>query len=330
MTLSLEAFSEQKTPTKEKGCEKISPLKEQDGTEDRPHIISNLKDFKKVRKHAGKDQHFVVADNIDLEGAEFEPISLSQGSVFDGRRCVISNLKIDKPETKRVGFFAFSKGIVKNVVLENVKIVGKQSVGGLVGLNNYGKISNSYATGEVNGNGGYPSSVGGLVGENYYGEISKSYAIVKVKGDSEDSVFVGGFVGRNSGKILNSYATGEEVKGRQSVGGFVGYNTGKILNSYATVKVKGDSVATGEAENSVFVGGLVGSNHAGGEISNSYATGDIEGYMFVDGLVGLNYGKISNSYGDANDTEIEKATQGWSREIWDFNVGFSHPQIKMD
>ncbi len=44
-------------------------------------------------------------------------------------------------------------------------------VGGLVGYNNIGTISNSYATGSVNGT----NLVGGLVGYNDTGTISNSF-----------------------------------------------------------------------------------------------------------------------------------------------------------
>jgi hypothetical protein len=56
------------------------------------------------------------------------------------------------------------------------KVVG--AVGGLVGFNNGGEISNSYATASVSGKNG----VGGLVGENG-GSISNSYATGRVNSD---------------------------------------------------------------------------------------------------------------------------------------------------
>ncbi|MFV7791758.1 GLUG motif-containing protein, partial [Aliarcobacter lanthieri] len=73
---------------------------------------------------------------------------------------------------------------IKNIGLENLSITGQSKVGGLVGDNTYGTISNSYASGTVSGN----NYVGGLVGDNVYGKISNSYASGTVSGNN----YVGG------------------------------------------------------------------------------------------------------------------------------------------
>ena len=102
--------------------------------------------------------------------------------------------------------------------------MGENYVGGLVGRNSGGTISNSSATGAVTGT----NSVGGLVGYNE-GTISNSYATGAVIG----TVYVGGLVGYNEGTISNSYATGA-VTGTIRVGGLVGGNlVGSGLISYS-------------------------------------------------------------------------------------------------
>lgn len=74
-------------------------------------------------------------------------------------------------------------------------------VGGLVG-SSYASISNSYATGNVSGS---AVNVGGLVGIQYSGAISQSYATGEVNGPNA-SGSVGGLVGRqNAGTISTSY-----------------------------------------------------------------------------------------------------------------------------
>jgi len=50
-------------------------------------------------------------------------------------------------------------------------VTGEAGVGGLVGGNYVGVVSNSYSTGSVTGN----SSVGGLVGARLYGTVSDSF-----------------------------------------------------------------------------------------------------------------------------------------------------------
>ncbi|MCT7520348.1 beta strand repeat-containing protein, partial [Aliarcobacter cryaerophilus] len=109
----------------------------------------------------------------------------------------------------------------------NGSVNGQDLLGGLVGLNYNGTISNSYATGNVSGHSGIHSHVGGLVGENV-GTISNSYASGNVAGNW----YVGGLVGINIGTITNSYASGN-VAGNFRVGGLVGRNdAGKIENSF--------------------------------------------------------------------------------------------------
>jgi filamentous hemagglutinin family protein len=186
-----------------------------------------------------------------------------------------------------VGGSVSGDGIVGGLVGQNFgsisnayatgSVSGTDYVGGLVGLNT-GSISNVYATGDVSGN----TRVGGLAGQNS-GSISSAYATGSISGRSD---YVGGLAGDNYGSISNAYATGS-VSGTSSyVGGLVGYNGGSISNVYATGSVSGDSQ----------VGGLVGYNLD--SISNAYATGSVSGSNSVGGLVGSNDGSISNTYWD--------------------------------
>ena len=132
-------------------------------------------------------------------------------------------------------------------------VLGYRNAGGLVGAN-YDTISDSHATAAVTSE--FPSTIeqaGGLVGLNERGTISNSYATGDVEGHQD----IGGLVGKNdSGTIEeNSYATGD-VTGRDAttstserVGGLVGLNErGTISNSYATGRVEGHQD----------IGGLVG------------------------------------------------------------------------
>jgi uncharacterized repeat protein (TIGR02543 family) len=83
-------------------------------------------------------------------------------------------------------------------------VTGALDVGGLVGTNDGGVISNSYSTCVVNGD---EFSTGGLVGYNYSGHIYNSYAVGKVSGNG----YVGGLVGEydntvyDGGSITDSY-----------------------------------------------------------------------------------------------------------------------------
>ena len=204
-------------------------------------------------------------------------------AIFEGNGHRISNLYINRPSTSYVGLFGYVRGStagLRNIGLLDVKVTGKKLVGGLVGQNAEGMVSNSYATGAVTGTGFF---VGGLVGWNNQSTVSNSYATGAVRGSRD----VGGLVGGNSGTVSNSYATGA-VTGNEDVGGLVGWsNRSTVSNSYATGAVTGDSE----------VGGLVGYNYYQSKVSNSYATGAVTGTGDrVGGLVGNNNFTIIASY----------------------------------
>ncbi|WP_418185769.1 GLUG motif-containing protein [Aliarcobacter vitoriensis] len=147
---------------------------------------------------------------------------------FDGKGFTISDLYINRPTQDYIGLFGYTNSAtIKNIGLENLSITGQSKVGGLVGDNTYGTISNSYASGTVSGN----NYVGGLVGDNVYGKISNSYASGTVS--SGTNSYIGGLVGVNRGTIENSYASGTVKGGVTNMGGLVGYNSsGTITNSF--------------------------------------------------------------------------------------------------
>jgi len=163
--------------------------------------------------------------------------------------------------------------------------------GGLVGSNK-GTISNSYATGDVNG-GDY---VGGLVGENVAGSTIKgSYATGAVSTSGQRA---GGLVGQHAGTIQDSHATGNVTETGSSatmLGGLVGAQTGtgtSVLRSYAT----GDVTAA----YSLYNGGLIGMSQDGTSVKESYATGQVSSSKsgsYNGGLIGYSSATtIQNTY----------------------------------
>ena len=206
---------------------------------------------------------------------------------FNGNGFTISGLTIDRNDSyDYVGLFGHigADAEIKGVNLTNVNVAGRFNVGGLVGWNNQGEITDSHVSGTVAASEAW---VGGLVGDSA-GLIANSHTDGMVSGDR----IVGGMVGyqRRSGTIINSYSE-SEVGGRHFVGGFVGLNNGLITNSYATGNV-------GDVDSIFTVGGLVGLNsHI---IRNSYASGDVQGHTLVGGLAGDSRGEISDSYASGN------------------------------
>ena len=154
---------------------------------------------------------------------------------------------------------------------------GGVSVGGLVGNNYGGRISNAYATGSVSGT----SRVGGLVGYNLGESISNAYATGSVSGTDNT---VGGLVGyHEGGSISNTYATGS-VSGTSNVGGLVGYGFdygyGEITASfYATTDAQGSSINNGGAATGAFAGNGIGVGKTREELTqaSTFAGWDIAG-----------------------------------------------------
>lgn len=179
------------------------------------------------------------------------------------------------------------------------------SVGGLVGLND-ATITNSFATGTVNGNGA--NDVGGLVGRNT-GTITNCYASGMVNGGNyaDSYQYVGGLVGyhRLSGSIANSFAVGA-VSGTAQCGGFAGtlQGDGSISNCYS----RGD-VTRNSGTNQDF-GGFCGYVSNTVTIQYSYSTGNVfsssgnawgsgDGYAADQGFVGtFNSGSMTSNFFD--------------------------------
>src|SRR5690606_12903209 len=114
--------------------------------------------------------------------------------------------------------------------------------GGLVGVTDGGSINYSYSTGNVDtGMGGM--QVGGLVGSsNTSFSITNSYSTGNVNGDG----FIGGLVGRMdaSSTVSNSYSMGN-VSGNDFVGGLVGRNLGTVTDSYWNTETSGQATSAG-------------------------------------------------------------------------------------
>jgi len=154
--------------------------------------------------------------------------------------------------------------------------------GGLVGENR-GMISRSHASGIVSGEEG----IGGLVGTNISGTVSQCFAMGTVNGGNGKS---GGLVGSNqynNAAIVDSYSTGTvnggsgayaAAGGLLGVNGGTGWGTEMVDNSYSVGKVSGDDA-----------GGLVGWNaNAASTITDSFWDLQTSGVATSQGGIGKN------------------------------------------
>ena len=263
------------------------------------------------------DATAMVVNNADGKNPGFTPIGDNSSNssdtrftgTLDGNGFTISNLYINTT-ANTLGLFGVSNrgAEIQNLGLLDVYIKGENTVGGLIGISDFGTIRNCYVTGNVIG----ASNVGGLMGSTYRGcIITNCYATAAVSGSES----VGGLVGRNprASVITNCYATGN-VAGGDKVGGLVGENNRTIRNCYATGTVTGTSN----------VGGLVGDNNRG-TITNSFWDTDTSGQS-----IGIGAGNL-RGVAASTTTELQAFTSnsiGWSTNNWDFGTINQYPTLR--
>jgi hypothetical protein len=297
--------------------DKFLDVNERLSQENSYYLINDVNDFKQLLAFGQNGTlKFRLTDDLDLDDEPNFYIPYLAGE-FDGNGHKISNLSLNFASISLLGLFGYLApgGKVSGLGINNVNITAAWYVGGLVGANWEGTVSNCYATGSVTRNEsseeGYSNGAGGLVGRSN-GTVSDSYFSGSVTGND----YVGGLVGDNDGTVSNSHSTGS-VAGTWGVGGLVGSNyKGTVSNSYSSANVTGtccwvgglvgdsvhgtvsNSYSTGNVTGGDGAGGLIG-NSSGGYVNNSYSSGNVTGNTSVGGLVGYNYrGSVYNSYWD--------------------------------
>jgi hypothetical protein len=179
-------------------------------------------------------------------GAYMSTYGLS--GTFDGQGHEIRDLFINCPDEFAVGLFAYlmKGGIIKNVGVVNITVVGHNVVGSLLGYNEGGTVYNCYSTGNVTGH----AAIGGLVGRLYDGNIINSYSTGSVTGES--STGIGGLVGQqhSEGTISNCYCSCSVAGGLEfgsgDIGGLVGENYGgPVSSSFWDTETSGQSTSDG-------------------------------------------------------------------------------------
>jgi len=284
------------------------------------------------------DGNYVLDNDIDLTGINFEPIGAmipydsTHGycgfvGYFDGQGYSIRNLYINRPSDLDVGLFgyvgtySYQNNIgspvayqVKNLVLKDISVSGLSNVGGLIGRSRSGYLSifpilNISGNGVISGN----SNVGGLVGDIDGGSIINSNFSGSVSGNYKVGGLIGGIY--NGGILQNSNFSGN-VSGQDETGGLVGSTTDAIPNQtnfvYGSGQIK-NSHSSGTVSGNAYVGGIVGRLAAPGfpissGIETSYSTSNVSGTDYVGGLVGVGTLFINNNYAIGNVTRKSGST----------------------
>ncbi|MBR4767052.1 MAG: hypothetical protein IK085_09870, partial [Clostridia bacterium] len=244
----------------------------------------------------------VLTADIDATGSPWIPIGndvYNYTGIFDGNGHTITGLTFDNSQTDYAGLFGYVKGvsdgdeliggIVRNVGLEGGSVTGNKYVGGVVGYNDGGAVTNCYNTSAVSGK----DNTGGIAGFNN-GIVMNCYNTGAVSCDN--NIAVGGY----DGTVHNDYNTGA-VSGNTGTGGVVGTNNGSVINCYNTGAVSND--------NSNAVGSVVGYDD-GGTVQNGYNTGTVSGNTGTGGVVGINNGTVTSSYYDKDKCSCAGAING--------------------
>jgi hypothetical protein len=278
----------------------------------------------------------------------FSPIGNSTNFTghYDGQDFWIINLFINRTSQDFVGLFGILNGAnIENIGLTNARIYGQNLVGGLIGYQISGTVSNCFFKGIVDG----INNLGGLIGASE-GNVVNSYSEGSVSGEEQ----VGGLIGTNEGNVANSYSSGSvsgdhyvgglvgynfigevsycysvgSINGNNYIGGLIGANEGNVANCYSTGSVTGqnnvgglvgasegnvvNSYSSGSVSGEEQVGGLIGANE--GNVANSYSSGSVSGNYYFGGLVGANDGTVSNCYWDTETSGQENSDGGMGKD----------------
>ncbi len=127
------------------------------------------------------------------------------------------------------GFVGYNNASLSDDYVTGGVSGGAAAAGGFAGWNTAnGTISISAAIGYVTDT-NTASHVGGLIGVNYGGTVSNVYAKGPVSGSGNDA---GGLVGYNTGTISYAYAANLASGTATDIGAFAGYNSGTITDGY--------------------------------------------------------------------------------------------------
>lgn len=240
------------------------------------------------------------------------------------------------------GVLGFSRDDTVRKSHNTGEVTGRDNVGGIAGAQTRGVISSSYNSGAVTAT--RLNNAGGLVGINNKGIIDTSYNKGEVAG-----IRSGGIAGTNEGGVIRQSFNISAVSGGRNVGGVSGINRGLIEDSYnhGTVHSAGYGV--------MHVGGVVGKNDGwqereerkGGKVHRTYSTGEITGRQqgSLGGVIGLNQdgGEVTHSFFDLAASGVTQSDGGESKSTaemqqvstyteWDFEKVWvieesSYPQL---
>ncbi len=298
-----------------------------DGSVDNPYLITNVWELQNMSLDVsanytlGNDINASVTHNWNWNASAgeyhgFEPVgNITHGFTgsLDGQGYNITDLFIKRDSTDNVGLFGYvSHGAVQNVSMIENNFTGNSRVGGLVGNNYYGLVTNCSAAGTVHGE----WVVGGFIGNNDHGTVTYSFTDGNV---SNDEKYTGGFIGNNDRSTVSNCYSHANVSGRSiRTGGFIGHNKvgSTVTNCYST-----GNVWSLFSPPSWSVGGFCGENDE--TISYCFYDNETSNQTYSDGGTGKNTSemKTRSTFTDA----------GWNfTNIWNIAQHISYPYLRRE
>ena len=213
------------------------------GTPDDPYLI--LTEIELAAVNRNPTAAFKLMANLDLKNTRWLTAVVPRfAGRFNGNGFVVSNLTIDgsddlgyaSDKQQNLGLFGTlaESAEVHDLGVVDVNITNSGNAGGctggIVGLNDEGRVFNCFSSGMLSGR----QKVGGIVGKNKEGSVSCCFSTTTVSGIAE----IGGIVGRNGwGDVSNCYSAG--AAWGNFAGGIVGANTGGVTHCYSTSAISG-------------------------------------------------------------------------------------------
>lgn len=254
------------------------------GTAVSPYLINDYESLRQATLKLGST--FRLTTDLDLCGKRFYMFGSSNNKFtgkFLGNQKTISNLNINSPVSSYLGFSGYHDGIIENLNLNRLNIVGNDRVGGAAGY--------MYGSGDIID----VNVSGNVTGRNYVGLVfGQTYGMNLIKGSSAQGTvsgadYVGG-IGGDAGQAskagdMNSMNAGVAIT---ATGGNVGWLygswslEGRFGYALASSTINGSPVNTSEllSKNGTTINSLsdVFDNiNAADQVVDTYIGGDNDG-----------------------------------------------------
>lgn len=298
------------------------------GTSADPYLIYTVDDWNQMADVINNaqgtymDKFVALAGNLDCNGATLKTVGVNStknmAGTFDGKDNVISNARLGGEDASAVGLFAYVRGTIKNLVVDNCTVVAGADV-----LSRSAVISGGQTSGRIEkcsvsnssvsitaSNGSYGAIIAGqLSGENaVISECSVQKCTLTVTKEHVGAI-CGSVTGGNT-KVLDCTVSETKVSARNNTGGIVGVCSNSVT-------ISGCQISNSEISSIASVtGGIIGDvNHESAIIDGCSSIGNKitsgTGSSNTGGIVGqISVGCVINCISDQNTVASGKSVAG--------------------